>query len=895
MKSFLFHRCGASLAAMIWFGLALAPVCRAGAGGCRHRPSPAFINTWLVLGTFPNTPSNTGLGRAWIPEATASPEEGAVAGGHTWRYFDDHLFSRNYDNYQDLFSYFHIERRESVAAKVAYAFTYLYTPRARNAQLRMAADTSAKAWLNGQVVTRFLDGSGRRQDNRTNVALRAGWNRLLLKIANSEDGRFGFYARVCARSGDNLPGLVISPDGPGDGQLQVETKAMADIRPRLMGLTKSPDMPIGWRSWPYVGAQPDPNNPVFDLVKGGALTTFIADRNTLLQASNFQFAAQGGTPPYDWNLGAHGGLPPGLSLQPNGTITGTISPYAKLGTYHFTVWVMDAGGKLASKRLSIIVRPRPNKWYEEARLVGLMEGTGTLEPAEIPPYVRILKREGYQAVMVKAFNNGGMRFWYPTKFSRVPVERNYVAPWKEAVETQGMRFGVYMGNITNLPGLPFSSNQAVLVLQQVMQRFHPAVLWFDWSGLNAVSPDAMFSAIRTLDPKTVIVLNGAMRGSTGDWDEICFEGWGAWGSRARAWGVWPRPIPWPLKNSPEAWRLMVQPGWGPYNPTNILSSWKQMLRIQISLIGAGFVADVDAIPWLGGGPSPLPLGRMPEVVNHDKMADWANPSGMPPLYPSFTWVNPGPLHPASWGYDVINLRRNVIYLHILKNPRGKTGLPGDRTLTVRPVTERVKDVVWMNANKPLKFAQHLTQTDHGLTIDTTGVKPSRIDTVIRIDLEHPLPRPSLVARRAVPAGNLAYRRPARLLSADGSRVLPPSVHNRARYGVDGDLSTCAEAANDWAWAYQVDLQRLFRIGRIDVIFTQRAYATEYNILLSVNGLQWKQVAHLTTNHGGAHVTRIQPTLARYVRIQAVKPDGPGQPGAQMAIAELRVFAANEKP
>ena len=44
-------------------------------------------------------------------------------------------------------------------------------------------------------------------------------------------------------------------------------------------------------------------------------------------------------------------------------------------------------------------------------------------------------------------------------------------------------------------------------------------------------------------------------------------------------------------------------------------------------------------------------------------------------------------------------------------------------------------------------------------------------------------------------------------------------------------------------------------------------------------------------HGGPHETRIAPTLARYVRVQALKPDGPNQPGMHMNIEELQVFAA----
>ena len=86
-----------------------------------------WINTWLVCGTFENDIRNAGYERDWIDEARVVPRRDQEAGGQTWRYFDDRLFSRNYDDYQDLFSYFRIKRGESVAARVAYAHVYVHS------------------------------------------------------------------------------------------------------------------------------------------------------------------------------------------------------------------------------------------------------------------------------------------------------------------------------------------------------------------------------------------------------------------------------------------------------------------------------------------------------------------------------------------------------------------------------------------------------------------------------------------------------------------------------------------------------------------------------------------------------------------------------------------------
>src|SRR5262249_2798487 len=67
------------------------------------------------------------------------------------------------------------------------------------------------------------------------------------------------------------------------------------------------------------------------------------------QSFSVGFGATGGTPPYTWSAG---GLPNGVSIASNGTVSGT--PTA-LGTSSITVTVTDAGKQTASATLSLIV------------------------------------------------------------------------------------------------------------------------------------------------------------------------------------------------------------------------------------------------------------------------------------------------------------------------------------------------------------------------------------------------------------------------------------------------------------------------------------------------------------------------------------------------------------
>lgn len=59
----------------------------------------------------------------------------------------------------------------------------------------------------------------------------------------------------------------------------------------------------------------------------------------------------GGTPPYNWTLAA-GTLPPGLTLSPNGVISGTP---AATGAYNITVRVTDGAGGSATRALAVAV------------------------------------------------------------------------------------------------------------------------------------------------------------------------------------------------------------------------------------------------------------------------------------------------------------------------------------------------------------------------------------------------------------------------------------------------------------------------------------------------------------------------------------------------------------
>lgn len=196
-----------------------------------------FINTWLVLGTFDNR-DGVGMKADLIGEATVRPRAGDQAAGKRWQFFDDRTFSRNYDDYQDLFSYFFVKQDEPRDGRMAYLQTWVWSPRVQQVELRVGVNHEWSARMNGEVVTlptpsdvppgpapgshsahgkalarpgvqyRLKDAMMRK------VSLRTGWNSLLLKVGNRAEGLLGFYARLSDDRGNAIPGLIFSVNGP---------------------------------------------------------------------------------------------------------------------------------------------------------------------------------------------------------------------------------------------------------------------------------------------------------------------------------------------------------------------------------------------------------------------------------------------------------------------------------------------------------------------------------------------------------------------------------------------------------------------------------------------------------------------------------------------------------
>ncbi|MDI6783032.1 MAG: DUF2961 domain-containing protein [bacterium] len=85
---------------------------------------------------------------------------------------------------------------------VAYALTYVYSSVARDARLLIGSDDGVKVWVNGKVVHQIIcERSALPDMDSVPVQLKAGWNKILLKVENNLGG-WGVILRVVASLGE---------------------------------------------------------------------------------------------------------------------------------------------------------------------------------------------------------------------------------------------------------------------------------------------------------------------------------------------------------------------------------------------------------------------------------------------------------------------------------------------------------------------------------------------------------------------------------------------------------------------------------------------------------------------------------------------------------------------
>jgi serine/threonine-protein kinase len=152
-----------------------------------------FLGGWWIAGPYPD---------ASEPDTTrgpAHPLRAAGAGGTRevpWRFLAD----------SDIEPAGFVQDFRQARNAAAYAMTFLFSTRERDATLLVTCDPSARLWLNGRLIREAGPSVGRFAPHRVPVTLRAGRNELLARVANG----LGEPRLSCRAVGGTTPATTTS-------------------------------------------------------------------------------------------------------------------------------------------------------------------------------------------------------------------------------------------------------------------------------------------------------------------------------------------------------------------------------------------------------------------------------------------------------------------------------------------------------------------------------------------------------------------------------------------------------------------------------------------------------------------------------------------------------------
>lgn len=497
------------------------------------------LNTWAVLGSMAHQGSGINFSLA-VSDNELSPKIGTSVDGYQWELFDDRYFSRNQDDYLDLFSYYLLKdpSKNPPYGRVAYLGQWIWSPTARTVACHFGFNDISKIYLNGNAISITKQAQAARNDNKINCALRTGWNKLVIKVVNNI-GSWGGYFAVFPTSTAAVADLQFSPDAPATS-LRIATSAL----------------PKGFYDQPYVELR----------LRAQPIQPKVAPVNFPF-ASPFEMSAAGGVPPYRWQIT---GLPTGLTATADGKIIG-MPRVASNTPYQVTTRVTDQAQNSVMKHFYLTIVPArlPGTWIMQTRLGGLGHavemGKGYFWLMEKPAeFADIVSRIGHSwiapTVSSSAYLDANDRY----KLRVVPQTV------RDALAAKGIRWGSYLNmadicdrmrrKATQQPCAPDMSPTEVNPMRaqentfelavQIMKTYNPPIVWLDswpvWSTVYPypnfnMEPDALFSMIKSMNPEALVLANGGEGQADyfGDADILSQEGSNTEGDPNLLWGRWP--------------------------------------------------------------------------------------------------------------------------------------------------------------------------------------------------------------------------------------------------------------------------------------------------------------------------------------------------------------------
>ena len=162
-------------------------------------PQPDYIRSWLICGPFEDAKLET---EPFKNEAEIAPQAGKTSGGKVWKIYSPLENKLNFEEQEAFGPYDNC---------VGYAYIEVKSPKKKELRLFLGSDDGLKVWLNGRnILTNDIPrGFGFDQD-KLNVILEPGWNRLLLKV-NDIGGGWVLSARFSDHRGLPVSNLEYRP------------------------------------------------------------------------------------------------------------------------------------------------------------------------------------------------------------------------------------------------------------------------------------------------------------------------------------------------------------------------------------------------------------------------------------------------------------------------------------------------------------------------------------------------------------------------------------------------------------------------------------------------------------------------------------------------------------
>jgi len=159
------------------------------------------FDNWQITGEFENI-STSGFDRTYTvidhPEATAmfTTKYGAKTGWHT-------VTDLRHDKWFDFEYYSEAEN------SIIFSQSFIKSPQAQEAQLRIGVSGSIKVWVNDALVLSVPEERNNDLDSYLQtIKLNAGYNRVLVQVGESYAGSMNFLLRLTDDKGIPLPGLT---------------------------------------------------------------------------------------------------------------------------------------------------------------------------------------------------------------------------------------------------------------------------------------------------------------------------------------------------------------------------------------------------------------------------------------------------------------------------------------------------------------------------------------------------------------------------------------------------------------------------------------------------------------------------------------------------------------